>query len=229
MKSNLVNRKFHPMSDTINETKQWEQSLLSSFLEIVQAPDGDFTAINQLVKASSDSKSLQLIIQRLSSHPQGKQAFEQRFSLSDVDLAELSRLPNNTLGYMYADHMLRNQLKPLQATPAENDFQFLAAHITETHDIWHVVTGSNTDVLGEIQLEAFYVAQLEGTRFWLALLAKNLLKSALYNLEASSQYMDAMTKGWSMGKKANPLFGVDWATLWETPIEDLRADLNLEI
>jgi len=138
-------------------------------------------------------------------------------------------LPENTLGRIYANHMQQNQLKPLQAMPAENDVQFLTTHLTETHDIWHVVTGSNTDILGEIQLEAFYVAQMEVSRFWLALLVKNLLKSVLYNIEVSGQYMDAITKGWCMGKTANPLFGVDWTMLWETPIEEVRAALNLEI
>ena len=39
--------------------------------------------------------------------------------------------------------------------------------------------------------------------------------------------MEALTKGWMMGKKAKPLFGIDWNTLWETPIDELRASLNI--
>ena len=30
-----------------------------------------------------------------------------------------------------------------------------------------------------------------------------------------------------MGKTARPLFGVDWDTLWEKPIEEVRASLNI--
>jgi ubiquinone biosynthesis protein COQ4 len=210
-----------------NTKQQWEQSLLSSFLDMVHASDGDFAVLDRLAEASYDSEIFQLMINRISCHPQGKKAFASRFSLGAIDLEKLRNLPDNTLGHIYAEHMLHNQLKPLQAKPAESDHHFLGAHITETHDIWHVVTGSKTDILGEIQLEAFYVAQLELSRFWLALLTKNLLKSLVYDIESSTQYMEALTKGWMMGKQAEPLFGIDWNTLWESPIEQVRTSLNI--
>ncbi|MBV9389641.1 MAG: hypothetical protein JOZ78_24730 [Chroococcidiopsidaceae cyanobacterium CP_BM_ER_R8_30] len=216
------------MSDSIYAKQEWEQSLLSSFLDMVQARDGDFTVLERLAKASNDSESFQLMVKRLSQHPQGKKAFEERFSLGNINLEQLRELSDNTLGHVYAEHMIQNQLKPLQASPAESDHHFVATHITETHDIWHVVTGSKTDILGEIQLEAFYVAQLEISRFWLALLAKNLLKSVVYDIEVSTQYMESLTKGWLMGKKAKPLFGINWNTLWETSIEQVRVSLNVD-
>jgi len=217
------------MSDPIHEKHLWQQSLLSSVLDIVQAADGDFTAVGQLAKASNDRESLQLMIERLSQYPQGKQAFVKQLRLGSVNLEQLRQLSDHTLGHIYAEHMIRNQLKPLQVSTVESDCDFLIAHLTETHDIWHVVTGSNTDIWGEIQLEAFYVAQLELSRFWMALLAKNLLKAAVYNIESSTQYMEALTKGWLMGKKAKLLFGIDWKMLWETPLEQVRASLSLYI
>jgi ubiquinone biosynthesis protein COQ4 len=207
-------------------TKQ-EELLLSSFLDMVNTTDGDFTVLAQLAKASSDQESMQLMIQHLSLHPEGKQAFANHFSLGLIDLTILSKLADHTLGYLYAKHMMQNQLKPLQAEPPKDDQGFLGMHITETHDIWHVVTGSKTDMLGEIQLEAFYVAQLKMSRFWLALLTKNLLKSLVYNIEVADQYMTVANKGWTMGNKAKPLFGVDWNTLWEMPIEQVRASFNI--
>jgi ubiquinone biosynthesis protein COQ4 len=210
------------MSDFI-DTKQQQESLLSSVLDMVRVSDGDFTTIGQLGKASSDRETLQLMVNRISLHPQGKKAFESHARLGDIDLEELRKLPENTLGYLYAEHMLSNQIKPLQTQPAENDHQFLGTHIAETHDIWHVVTGSKIDILGEIQLEAFYVAQLD----WLALLTKNLLKALVYDIEIAAQYMEALTKGWIMGKKAEPLFGVDWNTLWNAPIEQVRDSFNI--
>ena len=69
--------------------------------------------------------------------------------------------------------------------------------------------------------------QLGFSQFWLSLLAKNLLKAVLYDIEVSSKYMDALTAGWVMGKQAKPLFGLDWNQLWETSISDLRNDLNI--
>lgn len=181
----------------------------------------------RLSQATNDASSLKLAIEFLSQHPQGKQAFEERPRLGDLDLQQLHQLSEDTFGYAYANHMLENGLTPLQAGSVQTDNEFLAAHITEMHDIWHVVTGFGTNIIGEIQLEAFYVAQLYASRFWLSLLAKNLLKAVVFDVEASTKYMDAITVGWLMAKQARPLFGIRWNTLWQTPLADLRTRLNI--
>jgi ubiquinone biosynthesis protein COQ4 len=208
---------------------EWEASLLTSILNIVHAPYGDFTAIADLATASSDPETLDLLVTKLAHHPQGKTAFEQRPRLGTIDLHQLKNLPDGTLGQRYAAHMLQNQLKPLEVSPADSDATFFGTHITETHDLWHVVTGCDTTMLGELQLQAFCVAQLEVSRFWLALLTKNLLKSAVYDIQSATQYMDAIAKGWLMGRTAKPLFGTPWPTLWETPLDQVRAALNVVV
>ena len=210
-----------------NVDGQWQNTLLESFINIVKAPDGDFGCIERLSKAANDAESLEIIVEFLSRYPQGKRAFESRPRLGNVDLKSLHQLPNNTLGYVYANHMIERNLTPLQASSADNDYQFLAAHITETHDLWHVVTGFETSIIGEIQLEAFYVAQLHASRFWLALLAKNLLKAAVFDVEVSTKYMDAITEGWQMAKQAKPLFGLEWNKQWNIPLEEIRTSLNI--
>jgi ubiquinone biosynthesis protein COQ4 len=209
------------------EERQQQELLLSSFLEMVNATDGDFAAIGKLFTASADDESMDLTIQHLSIHTQGKQAFDRPFSLGEIDLTELSKLADNTLGCLYAEHMMKNQLKPLQSHDPQNKRDFLGVHITETHDIWHVLTGCKTDIFGELQLEAFYIAQLKMSRFWLALMTKNLLKSLLYDIEVADRYMGVITKGWMMGDVAKPLFGVNWNDLWATPINEVRDSFNI--
>ena len=61
----------------------------------------------------------------------------------------------------------------------------------------------------------------------MALLAKNLLKTAIEDIELCEQHMDALAQGWILGKQAKPLFGIKWNTLWETPIDQLRTQWNL--
>lgn len=204
-----------------------EASLLASILNMVHSPDGDFTAIADLATASSDPESLALMVAYVSRHAHGKTALQLRPQLGNVDLQYLHTLPEGTLGQRYAAHMLQNRLKPLNAPPADSDESFIGTHITETHDLWHVMTGCDTTILGELQLEAFYVAQLEVSRFWLALLTKNLLKSVMYDIESATQYMEAIAQGWRMGQTAKPLFGTPWPTLWETPLDQVRAELNV--
>lgn len=205
----------------------WQDSVIETIVNFTKAADGDFEHIGKLANVVNDSYSLDKIIDFLSSTPQGKQAFQKRPRVGNIDLQKLYSLPANTFGYAYAQHMLENNLQPLQPGLVENDYQFFSAHITETHDMWHIVTGSNTNVLGEIQLEAFYVSQLYATRFWLALLTKNLLKAVVYDIELSTKYMDSIAQGWIMAKQAKPLFGIEWNLLWETPLDDVRTSLNI--
>ncbi|HEY9600105.1 MAG TPA: Coq4 family protein [Allocoleopsis sp.] len=212
-----------------SEQHQWEAQALTDFIDFVKAPNGDFGCIARLSKSLRDTDSVQLMVEFLSRNLQGKQALQERPLLGSIDLQQLHQLPENTLGYAFADWMFSNGLTPLQPKEIPHDEDsFVAWHITETHDLWHIVTGCTTDITGEIELEAFYVAQLSASRFWLALLAKNLLKAALQDIEVSGEYMDALTQGWMRGKQAKPLFGLRWNELWEVPLEQLRQQLNLE-
>jgi ubiquinone biosynthesis protein Coq4 len=217
------------MEDLIRSKQDWESSLLKSFWEMVNAPDGDFGVLARLSQSSNDSVSLDLMIEFLCHDRQCQRAFEERICLGNVDIEKLYQLPKNTFGYAYSEHMIKNNLKPLLAGKINNNHQFLLAHITESHDIWHVITGSDTSIYGEIKLEAFSFAQLYASRFWLALLAKNLLKSAVFNVENGSEYLDALTEGWLMAKQAKPVFGIQWNSLWENPLSDIRSSLNIII
>lgn len=211
-----------------SEQQQWEMQALESFMAMVKAPDGDIESVRHLSNSLSDTYSFRLMVEFLSRHPQGRQAFQERPCIGHVNLQQLNQLPEYTFGYAYANHMLGNGLTPLQADQLpHDDHSFLMWHLAETHDIWHVITGCDTNILGEIELQAFSAAQFSASRLWLALLSKNLLKAAVHNIEISGQYMDALTQGWVRGKQAKPLFGIKWNTLWEMPLEQLRTQLNL--
>lgn len=217
------------MLNSLQNSSTWQQSLLSSIVEIVQAADGDFTAIDRLVAASGDRQSLYLTVEHLARYPHSQIALANRQPLGSIDFAALHQLPTDTLGYQYANYMSSNQLQQLETKPATDEYEFIDIHLRETHDLWHLVTGSSIDMLGEIQLQGFCIAQLQRSRFWMALLTKNLLKSLIYDIEVADRYMMALTTGWMMGKSAQPLFGVDWITLWETPLARVRASLDITV
>ena len=63
----------------------------------------------------------------------------------------------------------------------------------------------------------------------MVLLAKNLLKTAIEDMDLCSQHMEAVVRGWIMGQQAQPLFGVPWNTLWEKPLEEIRTELNIRL
>ena len=92
--------------------------------------------------------------------------------------------------------------------------------------MWHAVTGFATDVAGELGLQSFYAAQLPGG-LPLMLLATGFLNTALFAHHDRERRLDAVTRGWEMGRRAKPLFGVPWASLWGHPLGEVRAMLNV--
>lgn len=208
--------------------QQWRSILIAyRFWKIVQAPYGDFRGIAQLSAAITDEENAKQIFEFLSSYPQGKQALQELPRLGKVDLQQLHQLPNDTLGYIYADHMLKNKFSPPPTSEVHDVASFLSAHLSETHDIWHVVAGCDTNKAGEIKLQGFYAAQIYPSKLWLAMLAKNLMKTALEDIELCGDHLDALTQGWMLGKRAKPLFGIQWNKLWEMPLEKVCEQLNL--
>ncbi|MDJ0578729.1 Coq4 family protein [Crocosphaera sp.] len=210
--------------------EKWEELALQRFLEMLRAKDGDLEVVGKLFEVLFDVDSLKKIATFLKENQEGKQAFKEYHCLGDVDLNELHKLPENTLGYCYSNHLKERGLTPLnlEQIPINNDSEFILLHIRETHDIWHVITGFDTDIIGEIQLEAFCVKQLRFSRFWLSLLAKNLLKTTIYQIENSEKYLNAITEGWIMANNASPLFGIRWDQFWNISLEDIRTSLNIK-
>ena len=225
--SNIFNYFETFMSIDTGTNQQWKMQVFERFLEICKASYGDFQAIWNLANAINDVESLKQIVESLSQYPTAKYAFQNRLSLSFVDLEQLHTLDRNSLGYIYSNHMKSNKLKPIKPQAIDNDYAYLMFHLTETHDIWHVVTGSDTSMAGETKLQSFVAAQLHTSRFSFAMLAKNLLKTAVEDLELAQLLMDSLATGWVMGKQAQPLFGIQWDKLWDIPLTQLQLQWNI--
>jgi ubiquinone biosynthesis protein Coq4 len=146
------------------------------------------------------------------------------------DLAEMASLPTGTLGRGLADHMNALGVDFSEFDRAYDYTQELdrvRRHGEETHDLWHVVTGFGTGVAGEIGLQAFMLAQT-GALPSLVLLTLGHLRLYMDGLEAVDPMMDAITRGWQMGKRARPLFGIDWRPHLSRPIHEVRDELGVD-
>lgn len=159
---------------------------------------------------------------------------------TEQQLAELPRLPHlnldeleatcapGTVGYTVVRHMKNCGLNPNIFRPAEvrSKEDYAVVHITESHDIWHVITGFGNDEPGEIGVVAFYCSNT-GASIFVLLLAAALLNTALFNHDKLTERFDAIAEGWRAGKRAKPLFGIDWTTQWHRSIEEVRRELQL--
>ncbi len=173
---------------------------------------------------------MKAIVDELSLEPSCARAFASRPRVGTIDLRALARLPEGTLGHEFAAHMLRAGLDPsaLPTFEANDDHGYLRAHLYETHDIWHAVTGFRTDVAGELGLQAFYLAQIP-SRLSSAILAGGFINTLAYAFPDRDARMRQIVRGWILGKRAKNFFGVEWASLWTTPLDEVRAGLGVEI
>lgn len=164
----------------------------------------------------------------LAADPRTAPALARRSRLGPIDLDSLGRLPEGTLGRVFAEHCRGRGLNPnLVHVPLEESGDFVAAHLFETHDVWHVTTGWGNDELGEVGLGGFYLAQF-GLPLFGFLMALVLLNSVFFAPATLRPRLDAFVAGYGMGRRAEPLFGVEWAELWDLPLDRVRERLGLD-
>ncbi len=161
--------------------------------------------------------------------PAGAAALDERYHVH-LDLSALRALPDGTLGREYARLMDENGLDPasIPTLPDGTELEFVRAHLYETHDLWHVATGFSTDVAGELGLQAFYQAQLPG-KLPAAILASGFLNTLLLNFGDRDRRIGEIARGWLLGRRSRPLFGVRWDDYLPLPLDEARRRLGLDV
>lgn len=144
-------------------------------------------------------------------------------------LDALRFLPDGTLGREYARFMDENGLTPdaLERPPQDaTKLEEFRAHMRGCHDIWHVATGWTPDLLGELGLQAFYLAQLR-VPFPAFVLAAGMLHVVWKERRHFYEVVDAVAEGWRQGVEAQALAPVDWTVWLATPLDEVRDELAL--
>ncbi len=203
--------------------------LSSSYLKLVQDPRKLDSVISMADKLS-DPCLLEEITTAIKTDPRSAASFIDKPRLGRIDFDALEALSDGTLGREYARFHRTPKSDPnaLPVRPADNDGDYALAHLYETHDIWHTVLGFSSEVPGELGLLAFYFAQFPG-RLSPMLLSAGLMNTAARQIDEKDQRMDAIVRGWLLGKRTPSLFGVRWTELWEQPLEEVRASLGIRL
>lgn len=203
---------------------------LGAYITLVRDPN-QLEKVFDLRTAIAEPRVLASMADFFRKDEQGRKALAERPRLGKLDLPALAAMPAGTLGHAFGRHMIDAGLDPsaIPSLPSSNELEFMDAHMYETHDIWHVVTGFHTDVAGELGLQAFYAAQFPA-RLSLAIMSGGLLNTLVdpKAMADADRRMDAIALGWSMGRKAKPFFGYRWAESWHRPLADVRQELNVE-
>lgn len=200
-----------------------------AFIRIVRNPNR-LDVIFKLVDSVLADKSAQVALEANLCKPGVRDAALQRVRLPALRLEALEVMPAGSFGETAARFFRANDLDPdaLPRREVADDSQWLSAHLYETHDLWHVLTGFGPAIEEELGLQAFYAAQVEGV-VALSILSAGLLNSVMFAPAEGRRRMEAIIRGWQMGVRASTVIGVDWGALLQEPLADVRARFGIAV
>lgn len=210
------------------------KSILSKLLIIKSSVwmlfgDNSLDTVGELTYGLLATPSYDLLAQHLSQDPACAALIRDRYIPPFYNLDALLNLPPNSLGYIYATTMKKQGFDPNLhvGMTAASDAEYVELRLSQTHDIWHIVTGFDASLDSEIGLQAFHLSQFPyplGTM----LVAISLISTTLQEPERLPQLLEAIALGFQMGKTATSLFAQKWEEGWEKPLVQWQADLNLQ-
>jgi ubiquinone biosynthesis protein COQ4 len=167
-------------------------------------------------------------IDRFFEDPSGRRLYDEQRAIDtrSIDLTALGQLPHGTLGRAYADFLRERNLSPdvFEAPEGFRDprMTYVLQRLRQTHDLWHVVTGYETDAPSEVALQAFTFGQLRAPSSLLLAIAGTL--RALRGKPTAALHT---IRGFFVGARAEKLAAFPWEDHWSTPLAEVRAMLGL--
>ncbi len=190
--------------------------------------DQVFVIINAL---SGNSGEKQFLRFRKTTTGQRVLAEEENILESLVDHQHLNALPQGSLGETYAQFMQAEKISAdglVTASiegggtphPDPNRARF-RQRLRDTHDLWHVATGYNRDLVGEAALLAFTFAQTRNPGIGV------IIAMGYYRLGQVPGARKMIRNAYRRGRKASWLPAADWKALLPVPVSEIRTELNL--
>lgn len=160
----------------------------------------------------------------------GRRLLERRGSLRTLlgDRSYLGSLPAGSVGRAYLAFMDAEGISAeglVQASEAghkddDPDLRWLEERLRDSHDLWHVVTGYQGDLIGEISLLAFSFVQTWSTGVGL-LVGAGLMRGKERGVRRQ------ILRGLYRGLRAEWLPAVEWEELLPRPLEEVRNELRV--
>jgi len=163
--------------------------------------------------------------------PRGRRLYRERRAIDGhtIDLDALGNLPEGTLGRAYADFLRSRGLTSdvFEGTPEDvpdPGMAYIIQRLRQTHDLWHVVTGYDTDPASEVALQAFTFGQLGAPSA--GILA---LLGTLRGMSIKADLVRDVARAHRLGRRAEKLAIFPWEDYWSTPLLDVRRMLRLPV
>ena len=147
--------------------------------------------------------------------------------LSKAGLERLLDLPADTLGGAYARFAFARNLDPqfvVQPDYLDEDTAYVHQRTSETHDLWHVLLGFETNLMAEAAQSSFIAAQYGG-----AFLHLLMVLSMLAVLGRKPWLVPEVFRTYQRGRAAAPLLAVRWERLWGRSLDEVRRELGIVV
>lgn len=202
--------------------------IVKSFIAMLLG-DNSLQTVGELTDGLLKTPAYDRMAQSLNQDPACAALIRERYIPPAHDLDTLLTYPPDSLGYIYASTIQKMGFDPnLHAgMTARSDAEYVELRLSQTHDLWHIVTGFDVSVVGEIGLQAFHLPQFPYPLATL-LIANSLISSTLMQPELLPSLLEAIAQGFQMGKTAQPLFAQKWEEGWEKPLTQWQAELNIQ-
>jgi len=202
-------------------------SLIKGSLLLLTNPN-DVDPVYDIEAGLLTSRAMDLAVVHARTNPAIAALMDERYNPPLPTLETLLQYPPGSLGYCYARYLTDMGFAAdfYRETPIADDATYLLMRMRKTHDIWHLVTGFSTDVVGEITLKAFEFAQ---TRRPLAivLITGSLLKALVQAPESLNHILTQLCRAYQLGQRCQPLLAQRWEMAWEKPLHEWQRELGL--
>lgn len=187
--------------------------------------------IASLGEATAHPYFLPRLRRAMIAHPTGRRILRDkpRITSQTMRLADLRRLPANTVGRAYAAWLDREGVTPDTRDPVRHiddpEEAYVMQRYRETHDFTHAITGLPVIIEGELAVKAFEFANTLLPMTGLSLAAFVRLKPA------ERQRFFGTYLPWAVrsGVASEEVLNVYWEEELETDVEVLRARLGIEM
>lgn len=152
-----------------------------------------------------------------------------------ADTAALAAMPEGSLGRAYLDFCDAEGITPgglveaSESTYAEEldpELRYIAERLRDAHDLWHVVAGYRTDLLGELSVLTFTFAQT-GNKGLGILVAAGYLRTFTFWHTFGAEGRALTREAYRRGRRAEWLPTVRWEEMLREPLDAVRLRLGV--
>ncbi|MDG1481301.1 MAG: Coq4 family protein [Myxococcota bacterium] len=185
-----------------------------------------------IIQDSLDEPAFQRAARKMREDTHGLKLMGDRVELGlrTVDWKHLSQLPIDSLGYNTWHHFYANDLfEEIVLSPSillsDPETEYAKHRYRSTHDLRHVLTGLGVEGFEEVILQSFQYAQLP-QKFSALIVCFGGLKHALLDGHWWELFV-GIPRAWRVGRAVPFLSNTPYESLWEVPLEAVRAQYGI--